>query len=254
MKQHSIFPTLVTAAGLFLVLSACDSSSSDEDEIKNNGANITGDVPTIFERFYNDVTVYQDGNTIVVESEGVPDHDSPYFDDSRYEAYDGTNSAFNLNPNRIREQQFVFRIPVNPTEASTKSATQLGPIGVALNGVAIYNQYAGPNQPLTNEINSFDQYNGHPQQSGQYHYHVEPLHLTETFGDNALIGFLLDGFPLYGPVENGSEVFNSDLDVYHGHTGPTEDFEAGIYHYHITSQDPYINGSGYFGIPGTVSQ
>jgi YHYH protein len=254
MKQYLIFRTLTATLSLFLVLSACDSSSIEDDLEINSTANISGDVPAIFERFYNDVTVYQDGDVIIVESKGMPDHSSPYFDDSRYEAYDGTNSSFRLNPNRIREQQFVFRIPTTPTESSNKSSTQLGPIGVALNGVAIYNQYAGPNQPLTNEINSFDQYNGHPQQSGQYHYHVEPLHLTESFGESALIGFLLDGFPVYGPVENGVDVQNSDLDVYHGHTGPTEDFEDGIYHYHITSQDPYINGSGYFGIPGTVSQ
>jgi len=62
---------------------------------------------------------------------------------------------------------------LNPSEASTKQATSLGPIGVSVNGVVFYNQYAGPNnQALTNEINSFDQFLGHPQQSGQYHYHV----------------------------------------------------------------------------------
>jgi hypothetical protein len=255
MQRPSLARTFVVATGLFLVLSACDSSSGTNDAADNDdGANITGDVPEIFERFYNDVSVYQDGSVIVVESEGTPDHNSPYYDDARYVPYDGTNASFNLNPNRIREQQFVFRIPVTPSEAGNKSATQLGPIGVALNGVAIYNQYAGPNQPLTNEIDSFDQYNGHPQQSGQYHYHVEPLHLTESFGKESLVGFLLDGFPVYGPVENGTDVLNSDLDVYHGHSGVTEDFPDGIYHYHITSEDPYINGSGYFGTPGTVSQ
>jgi hypothetical protein len=255
MRRQSLARTLVIATGLFLVLSACDSSTTADDNLHaNDGANITGDIPAIFGRFYNDVSVYQDGSVIVVESEGTPDHSSPYFEDSRYEAYDGTNSSFHLNPNRIREQQFVFRIPVTPAEASNKSATQLGPIGVALNGVAIYNQYAGPNQPLTNEIDSFDQYNGHPQQSGQYHYHVEPLHLTDSFGEESLVGFLLDGFPVYGPVENGADILNADLDVYHGHFGVTEDFPDGIYHYHITSQDPYINGSGYFGSPGTVSQ
>src|SRR4029079_17817070 len=95
----------------------------------------------------------------------------------------------------------------------------LGPIGIAVNGVAIFNQYAGPNRPLTNEVNSFDQANGHPQQTGQYHYHVEPLHITTTKGTDALIGFLLDGFPVYGPVENGHRVTNAELDAYHGNTG-----------------------------------
>ncbi|MFM7852722.1 MAG: YHYH protein [Flammeovirgaceae bacterium] len=89
---------------------------------------------------------------------------------------------------------------------------------------------------------------------GGYHYHVEPLYLTTANGKSALLGFLLDGFPVYGPNENGKTITNTDLDAYHGHTGVTTEYPNGIYHYHITSADPYINGSGYYGVPGTVSQ
>ncbi len=71
---------------------------------------------------------------------------------------------------------------------------------------------------------------------------------------SSLLGFLLDGFPVYGPEENGAAIDNSKLDPYHGHTAVTTDYPNGIYHYHITSTDPYINGSGYYGTPGTVSQ
>ena len=53
---------------------------------------------------------------------------------------------------------------------------------------------------------------------------------------------------------NLSEIDNSKLDAYHGHTSATADYPNGIYHYHITSNDPYINGSGYYGTPGTISQ
>jgi len=66
----------------------------------------------------------------------------------------------------------VLRIPLNPKVASTHQSTSLGPFGIALNGVVLFNQFAAGNQPLTGEINSFDQYNGHPQQAGQYHYHI----------------------------------------------------------------------------------
>ena len=103
------------------------------------------------------------------------------------------------------------------------------------------------------EINSFDQYNGHPQQSGQYHYHIEPTYLTSTKGKSALLGFLLDGFPVYGPEEEGKIITNDDLDAFHGHFGKTEDFPNGIYHYHITAEDPYINGNGFYGTAGTIS-
>lgn len=118
-----------------------------------------------------------------------------------------------------------------------------------------YNQYAGPNQPLTDEMQSFDQYWGHPTGFGAYHYHIEPIYLTSLkVNKSALLGFLLDGFPVYGPEENGVTVTNDMLDAYHGHTHATEDYPNGIYHYHITDTDPYINGNGFYGTPGTVTQ
>jgi hypothetical protein len=171
-----------------------------------------------------------------------------------YEAYNGSNSRFNLNPNRITSQSLTFKIPISPVKAGSTTATPLGPIGVSLNGVPFFNQYAAQRATLTNEINSFDQYNGHPQQQGQYHYHVEPTYLTAKKGKDVLLGFLLDGFPVYGPMENGKAISNSDLDAFHGHSHATKDYPNGIYHYHITSTDPYINGNGFYGSPGTVSQ
>lgn len=214
------------------------------------------ELPSVFERFTDNVTVYVDGEFVVIETDDIPNHSSPYFDksDARYQAYDGNNPNFQLNPNRISAQSITFRIPLNPTEASNKEASPLGAIGISLNGVVLFNQYAGPNnQPLTNEIDSFDQYLGHPQQTGVYHYHQEPLYLTVTLGSNALLGWLLDGFPVYGPLENGERVVNANLDAYHGHSHATSEYPEGIYHYHITDADPYINGSGFYGVAGTVS-
>jgi hypothetical protein len=212
-------------------------------------------VPSWYSVFGNGVTITRDGNYVVITSKGVPDHKSPYFatSDAKYEAYTGTNPAFVLNPNRIATQNLVFRIPITPAPLTTPSPTPLGPIGVAINGVAIFNQYAAGRQPLTGEINSFDQYNGHPQQMGQYHYHVEPLWLTRASRE-ALVGVLLDGYPVYGPIENGQTVLTSTLDGAHGHFAITREFPQGIYHYHTTSDAPYINGSGFYGSPGTVTQ
>jgi hypothetical protein len=170
-----------------------------------------------------------------------------------YEAYNGSNSSWSQNPNKIGSQNYVFKIPSSPAQASSSQATGLGPIGVSLNGVPFYNQYAGPSQPLTNEINSFDQYLGHPDQTSRYHYHMEPTYLTGQKGKSALLGFLLDGFPVYGPEENGQTVVTADLDAYHGHTHATAEYPNGIYHYHITSDAPYINGSVYYGTAGSVT-
>ena len=201
------------------------------------------------------VTTNIDGNYLVVTTTTVPDHKSPYFTTSnvQYEAYNGTGT-FAKAPNTITVGNITFKIPIIPTKATTAQATPMGPIGIALNGVPFFNQYAAGGSPLTNEIYGFDQYGGHPQQQGQYHYHVEPLYLTAQKGKGILLGFLTDGFPVYGPLENGKTVTTKDLDAYHGHTTSTTEYPNGIYHYHITSDDPYINGSGYYGMPGTVSK
>jgi hypothetical protein len=227
---------------------------------KNNTSNtVTTAVPDVYKKIYGASELYIDGAYVVIKVNSLPDHKSPYYQGTqwsatKYEAYNGTNPNYVTNPNRIAEAAVTFKLPLNPAMAGTHAATPLGPMGVSLNGVPFFNQYAAMNAPLTNEINSFDQYNGHPQQQGQYHYHIEPLWLTSQKGKSALLGFLLDGFPVYGPIENGQGISNSDLDAYHGHTGVTADYPAGIYHYHITATDPYINGNGFYGTPGTVSR
>ena len=247
---------LVILLGSFglLAISAC--SKDDDNSNENTGVA----APAVYDKIYGASDIYVDGDYVVIKTNGLPDHKSPYYIDTswestKYEAYNGNNTQFNLNPNRIASFSYTFKIPLNPSEASNHAATSLGAMGVSLNGVPFFNQYAGPNnQALTDEINSFDQYEGHPQQQGAYHYHLEPVYLTEQQGADVLLGFLLDGFPVYGPMESGETVTNNDLDAYHGHTHSTSDFPDGIYHYHITAEDPYINGSGYYGTAGTVTQ
>lgn len=226
----------------------------------NDSDNSSQSIPDVYKKIYGATSMSSDGTYITIKSNGTPDHRSVYYptSNSLYQNFSGTTfkgNTFNKNPNTINTQNYTFKIPINPQVASTHSATPLGPIGISLNGVPFFNQYAGPNQPLTNEVVSFDQYWGHPAQGGDYHYHVEPLYLTTVKASkSALLGFLLDGFPVYGPEENGATVTNAQLDAYHGHTGITADYPNGIYHYHITDTDPYINGSGFYGTPGTVSK
>ncbi|WP_044201898.1 YHYH protein [Flammeovirga sp. OC4] len=228
-----------------------DDTSNDDSSDDDSSVDLS-----VYKKIYGASDIYVEGDFVVIEVDGLPDHGSPYYQDtewsSRYEAYNSND--FHLNPNRISSFDRVVKLPLNPQEATNHQPTSLGTMGIAVNGVSFYNQYAGPNnQPLTDEIFSFDQYNGHPQRSGEYHYHLEPVYLTsqDTIGSEGLLGFLLDGFPVYGPRENGVAVTNDDLDDYHGHSHATEDYPDGTYHYHITAEDPYINGNGYYGTPGT---
>ncbi len=217
-------------------------------------------VPDVYKKIYGATSITSDGTYIYIKTTGTPDHKSIYYPSSNslYENFSGTTfggHTFSKNPHSITSVNYTFKIPADPKVASQHTATPLGPIGVSLNGVPFFNQYAGNNQPLTNEVVSFDQWWGHPAPTNEYHYHVEPLYLTTVKASkSALLGFLLDGFPVYGPMENGAAVTNAMLDAYHGHTAATAEYPGGIYHYHITSTDPYINGSGYYGTPGTVSR
>lgn len=233
---------------------------TDETEDNNEGLTpkTTYDITSIIEKLTAEENVsYEiDGEYVRIFSTGIPNHKSPYFIDTdweneKYEAY--SSSTFRLNPNRIDTQDYEFRIPLHPTVASNKTTTPMGPMGVAINGVPLFNQYAAGGVDLTNEIFSFDQYSGHPTLRGMYHYHIEPIYLTEQNGADALLGVLLDGFPVYGPLENGETLSSDDLDDYHGHFSATKEFPEGIYHYHISADAPYINGDGFYGVAGTVS-
>jgi hypothetical protein len=241
---------IVTAAVLVIAL-GCDTSS---DPGSNNN---TTDIPEVYSKIYGATDMYIDGDYIVIKSNGRPDHKSPYYQNTSwsatmYEAYNGSNGSWAQNPNKIGTVNYTFKIPLNPAVAANHAATPMGAMGISINGVPFFNQYAAGGVDLGNEINSFDQYNGHPAQNSEYHYHMEPLYLTSENGTDAFLGFLLDGFPVYGPVENNAAA--TGLDAYHGHTHATTEYPEGIYHYHTTADSPYINGSGFYGTSGTVSK
>ena len=240
------------------VIVACDDSETIEEVNTDQPVSTAYDISAILSKFdgIDAVSYSVSGSTVTFTTTDLPNHTSPYWPSSNslYEAYSGSNPDWHQNPGSIGEQNITFTITLNPEEASSKSATPLGPIGISRNGVVFFNQYAGPNnQPLAGEINTFDQWLGHPANT-LYHYHVEPTFLTEQFGADAFLGLLADGFPVYGPLENGVIITNDDLDDYHGHTSATEEFPLGIYHYHITDEDPYLNGSAFYGTPGNITR
>lgn len=258
-RSFIIFRSLGVGMSIVLFF-ACQQNDSSVSPATTPGSTTAGTaVPEVYKKLYGATSIYVEGTNVVIKTTSRPDHKSPYYkgtqwESTQYEAYTGTNPKFAINPNRIAQVNLTFKLPLNPVVDASHSATPMGPIGISLNGVPFFNQYAAMSAPLTNEINGFDQYGGHPQQQGQYHYHVEPVYLTTAKGKDALMGFLLDGFPVYGPVENGKTVTNTDLDKYHGHTAATPDYPNGIYHYHITAEDPYIGGTGFYGKAGTLTQ
>lgn len=255
MRRASLLHlSLIATAAMLTTMCGGDQSSSTASTTApstatSGGSGASAALPSAYARFGGSAAVSLEGATIVVRTTDVPDHPSPYFGTGTAN-YEAPTAGMQVNQNRIASQSIVFRIPASPV-AATPSDTPLGPIGVATNGVVLFNQYAAGRSPLTNEIFSFDRFNGHPSPSNQYHYHVEPLWLTASRGKATFIGVLLDGFPVYGTVdENGSAP--SDLDSCNGHIGVKEDYPQGVYHYHVTSAPPYIAGC-FHGAPGTVA-
>lgn len=205
-------------------------------------------LPAMFAQFYG-AQANLDGSFAVLRATSVPDHTSPYFGQGN-PGYEPPQAGMQVNPNRIVAQNMVLRVPIAPQIAASSTDTPLGVMGVAVNGVALFNQYAAGRSPLSGEIASFDRYRGHPQQSGMYHYHIEPVYLLAQ-GSSRLVGVLLDGFPVYGTRDSGGAQ-PAGLDTCNGHVGATPEFPQGLYHYHIVPDPPYIAGC-FRGQPGTAS-
>jgi hypothetical protein len=142
--------------------------------------------------------VNYDTNNVYVESTGIPSH---------------SIGPWQNNPNQAQQQSHVFRIPRTPQPATNHIDTPLGPIGVFVNGVPMFNAedaFSWQNQGIWHrnaivaEAISFDSCLGHPQMTGVYHYHKLPECLQGQLGDNGLqhspiIGWAFDGYPVYGP-------------------------------------------------------
>lgn len=178
--------------------------------------------------FNDNVKVTFSDEHMIVESDGIPNHETGKFPNRD-------------NPNRILKQSYRFYIPLKPKIADKPTKTPMGPIGVAINGIPFYNQYNKEGQDAV-KVETFDSCCGHPDPMGKYHYHKYPVCLKTPFKDEAgkhapLIGYAFDGFAIYGP--NGADGKPpADLDECNGHA----DKERG-YHYHVTAKAPYILGA-----------
>lgn len=242
-------PNSPSAAAATTTTSTTTTTTTTTTTPTTGGTGSTGSLPAIYAKFASAVTVSYDGTTVTLRSNTTPDHKSPYWGAGNA-LYEAPHAGMAVNPNLIVSQTLTLRVPGSPALASSASDTPMGPIGMAVNGVPLFNQYAAGRVPLTSEIQSFDRYDGHPQNTGQYHYHLEPFWLTTSNGASSLIGVLLDGFPVYGPKETTGAA-PTGLDSCNGHTHATTEVPAGIYHYHVTSVTPYISGC-YKGSAGSV--
>jgi len=116
------------------------------------------------------------------------------------------------NPNTISEQNYTFRMTLQPQVAARPTPAGGWFFAVALNGVP-FEPGTGEtwdNNPRSNwryEANTgflnlgLDENNAHVQPTGAYHYHALPTGLVARLGGDGrkmlLVGWAADGFPLY---------------------------------------------------------
>jgi hypothetical protein len=172
---------------------------------------------------------------ISASADSQPDYTSNYFPTTNacYAAY---TTAF-PDPNQVMAQSLIVKMPKVPNTTNTKMG--LGPVGIAVNGVAIFDNQAAPGDDIFKEAGSFDRCGGHPAPGGSYHYHGEPYAISSD--DANLIGVLRDGYFVYGRRDQDGSL--PTLDLNGGHVGTTADSPTAVYHYHLNQQTSTTAGT-----------
>lgn len=134
------------------------------------------------------VTVNCNGENMIVTSNNIPDYE------------------FNqITPNELLSQNYTWTVPINPTIANqTTDVPLLGTVAFTVNGLTIFGPTEAPNDgyrdPYLDGILDFC--NGHTAPGGVYHLHARPDCLFDDIQQADLIlGYALDGFPIYYPYE-----------------------------------------------------
>ena len=103
---------------IFLILISCQ---DDKDCCPSGPDDNDVTIPlSLYQKIYKTTSdIYIENGFVYINTDGVPDHKSPYFLDTqweseKYEPYDGSNpfvTNFNFNPNRISAGNIRFKIP-----------------------------------------------------------------------------------------------------------------------------------------------
>lgn len=138
----------------------------------------------------------------------------------------------------------AWKIPLAPAIANTTTTAVDGPIGVAVNGIPIFNpcKQGGCQNGDTKVLGELDVCNGHAGRADDYHYHAAPNCVmagkAANYWDTHPVGWALDGFAIFGYNNADGSVASRDS-VCGGNTSPAPNAPAG-YSYHVTDASPYV--------------
>jgi phosphatidylethanolamine-binding protein (PEBP) family uncharacterized protein len=151
----------------------------------------------------------------------------------------------------------AWKIPLAPAIAAATTTAVDGPIGVAVNGVPIFNpcKQGGCQNGDTKVLGELDSCNGHAGRGDDYHYHAAPTCMmagqAASYWDTHPVGWALDGFAIFG-YNNADGTLASRDGVCGGNTTTVTNGPAG-YSYHVTDASPYVL-SCFRGTPSTAAR
>ena len=165
-----------------------------------------------------------DSNLRILVSNGIPDHWSDIY-----------------NNNDCCEVPYFVQIPLNPVyRAEQLQPTLQGINAMALNGVPMVtaNEEGATNAvepPADSSIQNAKHFHGHASKGGTWHYH-SPLAGWETMpSSDTLMGYAMDGFPVYGAVDD-----DTILDECNGRFD-----DDGNYMYHVRTTEQVDENEDY---------
>ncbi len=172
--------------------------------------------------------IYSSSNYVYIRSTGLGAHTmGPWY----------LNAAHTTTfPNYPANQKAFFRIPRTVTIPATKTQTALGTIGFFVDGIAMFDSADGfvwtgsaesgsgtgywHREAYANEGVTFDPGFAHQENTGNHHYHGDPIALRYLLGDHVdfnattkiysesgtaptkhspILAWVKDGLPVYGP-------------------------------------------------------
>ena len=229
MKFPVFFAAIIFS---LIVLPSCEGDTDPEEP-----TDLT--LHAAFADFDEDNTdIYLDGSNVVIETNGLPNHTTPYWGEG-HALYVEPTTATNMTPTVIPDRADLsgtLTVTASPEQASSSTSTSLGAIGIAVSGAYIYNDQEGGGA-LGDAIGSLDYVGGHIGPD-LYHYHLEPTAFSQD--DENLVGILADGFFIYGRKCNSTGTYPTDLDASGGHMATTQHATEAEYHYHIENE-LYLN-------------
>ncbi|MFN8671721.1 MAG: YHYH protein [Candidatus Sericytochromatia bacterium] len=284
MKKY-IYKTIIS---LLVINTACSVNNQNQAKTSNNTNNNNqtnasqntplsldncttsfGDnVPDFYKTYFKCSDIKVEGENVIIKTTGLPPYKTYYYGSGNpnYTEFDySRGSEYKPNPNKIQKQDVTLTIPLNPiTKNSEISKTTvngqvggtnnypMGTAGVSLNSVLLFNPLAAPGDNIEDEKYTFDDYNSHAQQNGQYHYHTSskgPLEVLKKAGfisntepgkaEIELYGVMCDGSIIMGCTElDGSKPDPKNLDAQNGHVHDISNKDKKVllsnrYHTHI---------------------